>query len=290
MVSDGKGDRGIVTGLDLASDFSRRGVRTVLLEDDEHAVRRFEVLRDHFAHIVMMHGCEPLPVDRVEVRRFGDLVGVEFSNGLLDARRQATKRIVDVAVAALVLVFAAPLVLIGGLLVKLVSRGPMFYSQERAGLGERPIRVWKLRTMYVDAERRLEEHLASSPELRREWEERFKLSRDPRIVPWVGSLLRRLSIDELPQLWSVVVGDMSLVGPRPFPDYHLARFSAEFRRLRHRVRPGITGMWQVMVRSRGGLEEQKRFDTYYVHHWSIWLDLYILARTAFVVISTEGAC
>ncbi len=115
--------------------------------------------------------------------------------------------------------------------------------------------------MRRDADRRLEEHLAANPALREEWTERYKLRHDPRLIPGVGRLFRRFSIDELPQLWAVIAGDMSLVGPRPFPDYHLERFSPAFLELRQRVRPGITGLWQITVRSDGDLKDQEALDT-----------------------------
>jgi lipopolysaccharide/colanic/teichoic acid biosynthesis glycosyltransferase len=175
------------------------------------------------------------------------------------------------------------------LLIKLVSAGPVFFLQEREGLGGRKFKVCKLRTMHADAEARLGELIAGNPELRRQWERNAKLRPDPRLIPIVGTLLRRLSLDELPQLWNVLVGDMSLVGPRPFPDNHLAMLSPGFKELRNAVRPGITGLWQVMARSNGRIEEQVRFDTYYIRNWSLWLDLYILARTVTAVLTARGA-
>lgn len=199
------------------------------------------------------------------------------------------KRLLDVVLGSLGLLMAAPVIAVGGLLVKLSSCGPVFFAQQREGLGGRPITVWKLRTMFQDAEQRLEECLAANPALRDEWATHFKLAHDPRVLPGIGSLLRRFSIDELPQLWSVVTGDMSLVGPRPFPVYHLQHFPSEFRELRQRVRPGLTGMWQVIVRSDGSIAEQQLYDTYYIRNWSICLDFWILLQTLGVVLRHKGA-
>jgi lipopolysaccharide/colanic/teichoic acid biosynthesis glycosyltransferase len=143
--------------------------------------------------------------------------------------------------------------------------------------------------MHVDAEKRLAECLEQNPTARAEWERSVKLRNDPRIIPIVGHLLRRFSIDELPQLLAVIRGTMSLVGPRPFPPYHMEVFPAEFATLRCSVRPGLTGMWQVMTRSDGNLQDQMRYDSYYIRNWSLWFDGYLLARTVFAVISGGGS-
>jgi lipopolysaccharide/colanic/teichoic acid biosynthesis glycosyltransferase len=230
-----------------------------------------------------------LPVERVHVRNLGGVLGVEFTNNLLLWRNRALKRVLDLGIGMLSLVGALPFLLAGAVALKLRSRGPIFFCQEREGLDGRRFSVWKLRTMYVDAEQRLTQYLATNPALRQEWETHFKLADDPRVIPGIGTFLRRWSVDELPQLWNVLKGDMSLVGPRPFPEYHLQQFSADFRELRRCVRPGLTGMWQVTVRSEGGIEEQKAYDAYYIRNWSIWVDIHILARTAFTVLTGRGA-
>jgi lipopolysaccharide/colanic/teichoic acid biosynthesis glycosyltransferase len=246
--------------------------------------------QQHFRHVVMIHESQDLPIERVRICNLGGLLGIEFTNSLLQWRNRFIKRTLDLTLGALLLVVSLPLVVLGGLLVKLLSPGPFFFYQWREGVVGCRVKVWKLRTMYRDAEQRLEWYLSANPALRREWEERFKLACDPRIVPGVGHVLRRLSIDELPQLWNVVKGEMSLVGPRPFPEYHLQQFPAEFRELRRRVRPGLTGMWQVIVRSDGDIGAQRRYDSYYIRNWSVWLDLYILARTVTAVLAGRGAC
>ena len=214
-----------------------------------------------------------MPIEGIRIRNLGgSMAGIEYTNNLLLYGNQTVKRALDVVVGSVSLLVAGPLLLVAVSLVKLFDGGPVLYFQVRAGLGGRSIAVPKIRTMRVEADKLLEDYLNAHPGLREEWRTRFKLRKDPRLIPVAGRLLRRFSIDELPQLFSVVVGDMSLVGPRPLPDYHVARFSPAFVELRQRVRPGITGLWQIMVRSEGGLEEQEAFDTHYIRNWSIWLD------------------
>lgn len=222
-------------------------------------------------------------------RDLGGALGVEFDMRAAVPADWRIKRILDCALAVPALVFFAPLIVALALWIKAVSPGPAFYSQERAGRNGRPIRVLKLRSMYCDAEERLQEHLLRDEKAREEWDRFCKLSRDPRILPVVGELIRKASLDELPQLWNVIRGDMSLVGPRPFPRYHLDKFDPEFVRLREQVPPGLTGLWQVSSRSDGDLEVQKREDSAYIHNWSLWLDLHILIRTIPAVLFARGS-
>jgi Undecaprenyl-phosphate galactose phosphotransferase WbaP len=279
----------VLGGLEQAEALARAGVSTVLVWNSLRLTRIRARLHDYFRHVVLIHDAEELPTEYACVRNLGGLLGIEFTSQLLQRKNQAIKRSLDVIVAALVLLAAAPIIGLCIILIKLVSPGPVFFAQEREGLGAKKFTVWKLRTMYPNAEVLLSQRLAADDELRREWHRNMKLVRDPRVIPVIGTLLRRLSIDELPQLWNVIRGHMSLVGPRPFPEYHLARFSPAFRTLRATVRPGLSGMWQVMIRNAGGLEEQELFDRFYIQNWSLWLDFYIMVRTVFATLTGKGA-
>jgi Undecaprenyl-phosphate galactose phosphotransferase WbaP len=224
-----------------------------------------------------------------EPRDLGGVLGLEMRQNLLDKWNQRIKRAMDVVVSFLGLVAVAPLIALCAVWIKIVSPGNAFYSQEREGKDGRPIRVLKLRTMYPNAERTLQEYLAQNPAAAVEWELYCKLKKDPRILPLVGHFLRKSSVDELPQLWNIFKGEMSLVGPRPFPAHHNARFHPEFRSVRIQVTPGLTGLWQVSARSNGNLEVQEALDSYYIRNWSLWLDLYILIRTIRAVFLQEGS-
>jgi Undecaprenyl-phosphate galactose phosphotransferase WbaP len=244
-------------------------------------------------------------------RRFARVMVVSdtFGHGTLWARSQAigvystlqvqnhrfersnlvVKRALDLVLGVPLFLMSLPVIAVAAVLVKCFSPGSAFFCQSREGLNGKAIRIWKIRTMVPDADRRLEELLEDDSTARLAWQQRMKLDHDPRIVKHVGRFLRRSSIDELPQLWNVIRGDMSLVGPRPFPNYHLDRFPPEFRELRHQVPPGITGYWQVTHRSEASLTDQQATDRYYIHNWSLWLDLWILFRTAGAVLDGKGA-
>ena len=279
----------ILGGLELIPELAHNGVATLLAWDDSSVMAQLAQTQSRLRHMVFIRDDRLFPVERVKVRNLGGVLGIEFTNELLRRPNQIIKRILDVILGTVGLMIAFPIIGLCALLIKAVSPGPVFFRQQREGLNGRKFKVWKLRTMHADAETRLAELLKRDPELRLQWQRSAKLQRDPRLIPTVGRLLRCFSLDELPQLWNVIVGDMSLVGPRPFPDYHLAMLSPEFKKTRSAVRPGLTGLWQVMVRSNGRIEEQERFDTYYIRNWSLWLDLYILARSVIVVLTAQGA-
>ena len=170
-----------------------------------------------------------------------------------------------------------PVLLVAIIAIKLVDRGPAFYVQNRQGKDGLPFRFFKLRSMRLHSEVWLRDFLAQNPE-----------ARDPRILPVVGTFLRRYSIDELPQIWNVVRGDMGLVGPRALPDYHCKLLNPEFLAFRSSVRPGITGSWQIDGRSNADPASIEMYDLKYLTHWSLRADLLILCRTVACVFRGSG--
>jgi exopolysaccharide biosynthesis polyprenyl glycosylphosphotransferase len=201
-----------------------------------------------------------------------------------DAHWLAVKRVVDVIGAVVAIVLFAPLMLLVAALIKLTSSGPVVYAQDRCGLNRRAFRMYKFRSMYADADK-----LQTSLEQRNEAVGPvFKIRNDPRVTP-LGRVLRKTSIDELPQLWNVLVGDMSLVGPRPLPfrDVNLITRPADMRRFS--MRPGITCLWQIQGRSNIGFERWVQLDLEYIDNWSLALDTRILLKTLPAVLSGNGA-
>ncbi len=197
--------------------------------------------------------------------------------------RSLVKRPLDVLLVVLTSPVVVPLILLLALAVMLDGRNP-FYSQQRVGRDGRIFRMWKIRSMVPDADRRLEEHLARNPRARQEWELAQKLRDDPRVTP-VGRVLRASSLDELPQLWNVVTGDMSLVGPRPMMPDQQPLYSGHGY---YRLRPGITGFWQTAGRNRTTFAARAWYDDRYERSLSFANDAAILLRTVSVVLGRTG--
>jgi Undecaprenyl-phosphate galactose phosphotransferase WbaP len=242
-----------------------------------------------FERVLMVVPGEHLQSLYLPTRTLGSGMGIEISSAARLAHYRWMKRLLDLLISLPAAILTLPLVAVLALAIKFIFREPAFFTQSRVGREGRIFRVFKIRTMYGDAEHRLADHFECHPEARVEWERFFKLSNDPRILPRLGTAIRRWSLDELPQLWNVIRGDMSLVGPRPFPEYHTARFDQPFRLLRVSVLPGLTGLWQVSSRSDGDLSVQRAQDLFYIRNQSLWLDLYIILQTIPAILSAKGA-
>ena len=243
----------------------------------------------NFSHIIIIPDLIGMQSLWVEARDLGGIVGLEMQRKLLLRRNRYIKLVMDYMLGVPLLILSIPIFLFFALWIMMVSPGNPFYYQEREGRSGVKIKVWKLRTMYPDAEKLLQKYLEVNPKAGKEWISSFKLKDDPRVLKVVGNFLRKSSLDELPQLWNVIRGEMSLVGPRPFPQYHLDQFDSDFCKLRSSVIPGMTGLWQVSARSDSDLVMQENLDTYYIRNWSIWLDLSLLGRTAMIVLTGKGA-
>ena len=198
----------------------------------------------------------------------------------------ALKRALDIAIALLILTLLAPLMALLAVGIRLCMGGPVIFRQERIGFNGCTFVCFKFRSMVRNADDTLREHLARDPNAAREWQETQKLRHDPR-VGFFGNLLRKSSLDELPQLFNVLRGDMSCVGPRPIIPAELGRYGAHARTC-FRARPGITGMWQTNGRNRLSYAERIALDHYYVNHWSFWLDLVLLLKTIPAVLRVDN--
>ncbi len=240
-----------------------------------------------FPHIVVIPDLFGFSSLWVSVTDMGGVLGLELRQRLLLPGPRLLKRAIDLTSALLGGLLISPLLLLIAIWIKLDSRGPVFYGHMRIGQEGRRFKAWKFRSMIPDADSVLQDYLERHPEFQAEWEATQKLKNDPRVTR-VGRWLRKFSLDELPQLWNVIRGEMSLVGPRPIVQEELAKYG-EKGVLYLKVKPGMTGLWQVSGRSETSYQERVEIDAYYVRNWSVWLDLYILARTVWVVLFGRGA-
>ena len=205
------------------------------------------------------------------------------SQWLCQQTYQWPKRLLDIAVSSFALVFAVPLVGVIAIAIKATSPGPVFYKQRRLGRSGQEFWCYKLRTMVADAE----QQMILREDLRRKFEKDYKLEDDPRVTPF-GKFLRRTSLDELPQFWNVLAGDMSLIGPRPIVQSELIKYGRYAKKLLSVV-PGLSGLWQTCGRSDTTYEMRIQLDMLYIDHKSLWLDLTLLCRTLVTVIERSGA-
>ena len=241
----------------------------------------------YFTHIMFVPGPQIFPIAWLTPVSIGIFCGFEIKNKLLQPLSRILKAVMELLLATIAIFCLLPLFLILIPVIKFTSPGPVFYRSFRRGQNDREIAVWKFRTMYADADSRLESLLKSDPALREEWERDFKLQNDPRITP-VGNFLRKTSLDELPQFWNVLNGTMSIIGPRPIVKEEIKYYGKHYD-LRRRVKPGITGLWQVSGRSDTDYRFRVLLDTYYIMNWSIWMDYYIFFKTVYIVLMRKGA-
>lgn len=267
---------GIETTFIIANKVSREDQET-FVDNEDYNIKRLIFVSD----LGWAGGSAISPIDMQGV------LGVEVERNLLKIYDQSIKRLIDIILVLFSSIFLMIIFSVLVILIKLDSKGPVLFSHKRIGQNGKIIKVWKFRTMVVNAEEELENYLIKHPSLRKEWEETQKLKDDPRITR-VGSFLRKSSLDELPQVINVLKGEMSFVGPRPIVEDEV-NFYGDVFELYKKVKPGITGLWQVSGRSNTTYTERVELDEYYIRHWSFWLDIYILIRTVYTIVKGKGA-
>ena len=288
------------TGFDIVLKFDEKSLRDIVPVSQKHGVnillacqdeRFFRAqLRDFaawFNYIEYLPRMEVFPVFGSHAVSIDAVGGLEMMNqGRMKALRWE-KRVLDFVLATVGFVMALPFFAVVPVLIKLTSKGPVFYRQERLGKKGRPFRIWKFRTMYADADKRLEALLDLDPALRAEFNKNFKLKDDPRVTP-LGKILRKTSLDEIPQIFNVFAGEMAFVGPRPIVAKEVHYYGADYETFSC-VRPGVTGLWQCSGRSDTDYRRRVALDVYYALNWSPWMDLWICVRTFFSVVMMKGA-
>jgi Undecaprenyl-phosphate galactose phosphotransferase WbaP len=222
-----------------------------------------------------------------QLKDIAGIIGFASTHNLTFKTNLFIKRLLDIGLILFFSPILIPVFLILIILTKLTSRGPVFYGHKRVGKNGKEFKCWKFRSMCIDADKKLDEILANNPEMRAEWEKERKFTNDPRVTKF-GKFLRKTSLDELPQLINILIGQMSFVGPRPVTEPELEKYGP-YRDYVLSVLPGLSGMWQTSGRSDTEYEERISLDSYYIQNWSVWLDLWILIKTVYVVLKGRGA-
>jgi len=246
-------------------------------------------IQEKISRIIVLPQISSMPLFNAEIISSINHKGLAFfiKNNLLNPVDQFVKKIFDICVSWFLIIISLPFLLGLYVLVFIATKGHPIFKQRRVGEGGKSFNIYKFRTMYIDASQRLEELIESNPQIKKEWEEEFKLKDDPRITK-IGRFLRKTSLDELPQILNVLQGKMSLVGPRPIIEKEIAKYGEYFAYFKA-VKPGITGLWQVSGRSDLNYNERVQLDVWYVRNWSAGLDIIILIKTFATVLSKKGS-
>jgi undecaprenyl-phosphate galactose phosphotransferase len=257
--------------------------------DKEQLAHLVNRLQHKATSILCFPGFSGMAVMGTELRHFfqDQAFAFEIKNNLAQPLNYYTKRLFDYVFGIFFFILLIIPIGIISLLIRLTSSGPAILKQERIGKNRKSFICYKFRTMYHDADERLEIILANDPEAKKEWETNWKLKNDPRITAF-GIFLRKTSLDEIPQILNILKGEMSLVGPRPYIPREW-NWLKEYSETINCVQPGITGLWQVSGRSDSSHEQRLTLDSWYVRNWNLWLDIVILIKTIYVVLKKEGA-
>mgnify|MGYP001126053881 CR=1 FL=1 len=269
-------------------------INDVIVAKEETSTCEIEKLINYIQHkaqnTIYIPDISGIAVSGTDIRYFfqEQTIAIEIKNNLSNPVTYLTKRTIDYILAIILFILIIPLILIIGIIIKLSDKGPAIYSHKRIGKNGKEFNCYKFRTMYIDADKRLKEILEKDPLKREEWQKYWKLKDDPRVTK-IGKFLRKTSLDELPQIFNVLKGEMSLVGPRPYLPREWDYIKDESPII-HALPPGITGLWQVSGRNNNDYNYRITMDAWYVKNWNLWLDIVILIKTIKAVMKREGAC
>ncbi|MCR5290067.1 MAG: undecaprenyl-phosphate galactose phosphotransferase WbaP [Treponema sp.] len=263
------------------------GIKIAFLCDYTDYTEDSAIIMNFFRYTVIVPRTQGPNTMNLKVRDLGGILGFSSTHDLTKWWSLLIKRSIDLLLLLLSSPIVLPVTLLLAICVKLTSKGPIFYGHKRIGKNHKVIKCWKFRSMITDADKMLDKILEEHPEMREEWERDRKFTNDPRVTKF-GKILRKTSLDEIPQLFNILTGEMSFVGPRPVTEPELQRYG-DYAETILSVQPGLSGMWQISGRSDTGYEERVTLDMYYIQNWSIWLDLWIIIKTIWVVINGKGA-
>ncbi|MGN0730008.1 undecaprenyl-phosphate galactose phosphotransferase WbaP [Treponema sp.] len=249
--------------------------------------KNIEELQTYYRYLIRVPREQLNTTMSLHMKDFGGILAFSSTNYLTKKSAMFIKRSIDILACLCAAPIAVPLTIIIAIAIKITSPGPVFYGHKRVGKNHTVLKCWKFRSMCIDADKKLAEILKNDPVRAEEWEKDRKFTDDPRVTKF-GKFLRKTSLDEIPQLWNIFVGEMSLVGPRPVTEAELIKYG-KYSDYVLSVKPGLSGMWQISGRSDTGYEERINLDTYYIQNWSVWLDIWILIKTIGVVIRGKGA-
>lgn len=268
----------------LFSELKNLKIKVAILCDYEKDI---EKIHSNYRYVISVPKKQSLITMSLHMRDFGGILGYASTNYQTKGFARFLKRVIDIAMCLVASPFVLPLTAIFAILIKIDSPGPIFFGHKRVGKNHKEIKCWKFRSMYSDADERLKKILETDPEMAAEWEANRKFTNDPRVTR-IGKFLRKTSLDEIPQLWNIFVGEMSFVGPRPVTQDELDKYGGTADYVLS-VIPGLSGMWQISGRSDTGYDERIAMDSYYIQNWSVWLDVWIIIKTVWVVLVGKGA-
>ena len=260
------------------------GIKVAILCDYD---RDTTYINSYFRYTIQVPRINDISTISTNVRDFGGILGFSSTHNLTKPISLFWKRFIDIFLLLLSSPVTLPVVLIVAFAVKFSSPGPVFYGHKRIGKNGKEFKCWKFRSMVIDADKQLEKILAENPDMRAEWEKDRKFTNDPRVTK-IGKILRKTSIDEIPQFFNILTGEMSFIGPRPVTEPELTKYGTKSNVILS-VQPGLSGMWQISGRSDTGYEERVTLDSYYIQNWSVWLDIWIIIKTVYVVLRGKGA-